>query len=390
MPLPEVSEIYPLHAVVMVRKNKLEIDMLRHKNLQLAAALAAVLSTNVMAQEQVLNVYNWSDYIEPDAIAAFEKETGIKVNYDVYDSNEVLEAKLMSGGSGYDLVVPTGAFLERQVQAGIYSEIDKTKLSNYKNLDQEFIEKVAQHDAGNVHNVPYAWGTIGLGYNKAQVKERLGDQPINSLDLIFNPEMSAKLADCGIAVLDSPAEVVSIVLNYLGLDPNSESKVDLKKASELMASVRSNIRYFHSSKYISDLANGDVCVALGYNGDILQSESRADEAGQGVEVGYEIPKEGTMVWFDLMAIPKDAPHIEAAYQFIDYVLRPEVAAGISNFVYYAVANKAAEPLLNEDIISNPGIYPDEATKAKLFTQKAHTAKFDRQLTRAWTGIKTGR
>jgi len=364
--------------------------MMRDKKLQVVAALAAVFSTSAMAQENVLNVYNWSDYIEPEAIVAFEKETGIKVNYDVYDSNEVLEAKLMSGGSGYDLVVPTGAFLERQVQAGIYGEIDKKKLNNYKNLDQAFIEKIAQHDAGNAHNVPYAWGTIGLGYNKAQLQERLGDQPINTLDLIFNPEIAAKVADCGIAILDSPAEVMSIALNYLGLDPNSESKAELKRASELIASVRSSIRYFHSSKYISDLANGDVCVALGYNGDILQSESRAAEAGQGVEVGYAIPQEGTLVWFDLMAIPNDAPHKEAAYQFIDYILRADVAAGISNYVYYAVANTAAEPLLNEDVISNLGIYPDDATKAKLFTQKAHAAKYDRLLTRAWTGIKTGR
>lgn len=360
------------------------------KKLGLATALALTLSASAVAEEKVLNVYNWSDYINPETVAQFEQETGIKVNYDVYDSNEVLEAKLMSGGTGYDVVVPTGSFLERQVQAGIYAEIDRSKLTNYGNLDAGLISKIERHDAGNKHNVPYAWGTIGLGYNAAMVKERLGDMPLDTLDLIFKPEVAAKLADCGIGLLDSPAEVVSIALNYLGLDPNSEKKSDLKQATELLSSVRSSYKYFHSGKYISDLANGEICVALGYNGDILQAQGRAEEAGQGVEVGYAIPKEGTLVWFDLLAIPSDAPHPEAAHMFIDYVLRAETAASISNYVYYAVANTAAEPLLLEEVSGNPGIYPSAEVKANLFTQNAHTSKFDRLLTRAWTDIKTGR
>ena len=355
-----------------------------------AALLTAALSTAAVAEQQVLNVYNWSDYIDPAAVKQFEAETGIKVNYDVYDSNEVLEAKLMSGGSGYDVVVPTGSFLERQVKAGIYAEIDRSKLSNYSNLDAVLIEKISRHDADNKHNVPYAWGTIGLGYNEAMVKARLGDMPVDTLDLLFKPEVAAKLADCGIGLLDSPAEVMSIALNYLGLDPNSEKKADLKKASALMSAARQNYKYFHSGKYISDLANGEICVALGYNGDVLQAQSRAEEAGQGHKIGYAIPKEGTLVWFDLMAIPSDAPHPDAAHQFINYVLKAETGAGIANYVYYAVANKAAEPLLNKDVIGNPGIYPSDEVKANLFTQNAHTAKFDRKLTRAWTNIKTGR
>ena len=363
---------------------------MHQKKLGLAAAVALTLSTSALAEDKVLNVYNWSDYIDPAAVKQFEKETGIKVNYDVYDSNEVLEAKLMSGGSGYDVVVPTGAFLERQVQAGIYSEIDRSKLSNYGNLDTALISKIERHDAGNKHNVPYAWGTIGLGYNEKMVKERLGDMPLDTLDLIFNPEVAAKLADCGIGLLDSPAEVMSIALNYIGLDPNSESKADLKEGTKLLNSVRDSYKYFHSGKYISDLANGEICVALGYNGDILQAQSRAEEAGQGNKIGYVIPKEGTLVWFDLLAIPADAPHKDEAHQFIDYILKAETSAGISNYVYYAVANKAAEPMLNDDVKNNPGIYPSEAVKANLFTQNAHTAKFDRLLTRAWTGIKTGR
>ena len=356
----------------------------------LASAVSLSMSAMAMAESKELNIYNWSDYIYPEAVEQFEKATGIKVNYDVYDSNEVLEAKIMAGKSGYDLVVPTGSFLERQVQANIYAEIDKSKLANYGNLDKELLAKVARHDANNAHSVPYAWGTIGLGYNVDQVKQRLGDVEVDSLDLIFNPAVASKLKDCGIAVLDSPAEVMAIALNYLGLDPNSEAKADLDKAEALMKSVRSNYRYFHSSQYISDLANGEICVTLGYNGDVLQSQSRAVEADQGVNVAYAIPKEGTLVWFDLMAIPADAPHKDAAYKFIDFVLQPETAAGISNYVYYAVPNAAAEPLVDEEVHNDPGIYPSDAVKAKLFPQQAHTAKFDRLLNRAWSNVKTGR
>ncbi|MBQ0757021.1 MAG: polyamine ABC transporter substrate-binding protein, partial [Amphritea sp.] len=317
------------------------------KKLGLAAALAVSVSTTAIAEEQVVNFYNWSDYISPEILDNFTKETGIKVNYDVYDSNEGLEAKLMAGGSGYDVVVPTGSFLERQVQAGIYAEIDRSQLSNYGNLDSVMVEKISRHDAGNKHNVPYAWGTIGLGYNVDMLKERLGDIPVDSLDIIFKPEIAAKLKDCGITLLDSPAEVVAIALNYLGLDPNSEKKADLKKASELLKSVRDSYRKFDSAGYISDLANGDTCVALGYNGDVLQAKGRAEEAGQGVNIGYSIPKEGTLVWFDLLAIPSDAPHKQAAHKLIDYILKAESAASISNFAYYAVANKAAEPMVQE-------------------------------------------
>lgn len=356
----------------------------------LAAALALSVSTTAIAEEQVVNFYNWSDYISPEILENFTKDTGIKVNYDVYDSNEVLEAKLMSGGTGYDVVVPTGSFLERHVQAGIYAEIDRGQLSNYSNLDAVMIEKIARHDDGNKHNVPYAWGTIGLGYNVEMVKARLGDTPVDSLDLIFKPEIAAKLKDCGITILDSPAEVMSIALNYLGLDPNSEKKADLKQATALLKSVRESYGKFNSSTYISDLANGETCVALGYNGDMLQAQSRAEEAGQGIEIGYAIPKEGTMVWFDLLAIPADAPHKAAAHKLIDYILKGDSAASISNYAYYAVANKAAEPLLLEEVRNNPGIYPSDEVKANLFTQNAHTSKFDRLLTRAWTGIKTGR
>lgn len=362
------------------------------KKVGYGAALATLLAmtTSVAAQEQVVNVYNWSDYIDPAAIEEFQKTTGIKVNYDVYDSNEVLEAKLMSGRSGYDVVVPTGSFLERHVQAGIYAEVDQSSLSNIGNLDAVLLKQIENHDAGNKHSVPWAWGTIGLGYNVDMLKQRLGDVPFDTLDLVFNPEVAAKVADCGIALLDSPAEVVSIALHYLGLDPNSEDKGDLKKAADLMKSVRSSIKYFHSSKSISDLANGEICVAMGYNGDMLQSKDRAAEAGQGVNVEFSIPSEGTMVWFDLMAIPADAPHKDNAHKFIDFILQPEIAAGISNYVFYAVPNTPAEKLLDAEVKNNQGIYPSDEVKAKLFTQQAHSAKFDRRLNRTWTAIKTNR
>lgn len=355
-----------------------------------AAVLALGVSGAVMAEQQVLNVYNWSDYIDPAVLENFQKETGIKLNYDVYDSNEVLEAKLMAGGSGYDVVVPTAAFLERQAKAGIYAPIDMSLLSNAGNLDEDMRAKVARHDPGNQYNVPYTWGTIGLGYNVAALKQRLGEVPFDSLDLLFKPEVVSKLQDCGVSVLDSPAEVVSMALHYLGLDPNSEKKSDLKKATALLQSVRPYYTKFTSSQFTSDLANGELCLAMGYNGDVLQAQSRAAEAGQGIEIEYRIPKEGSLVWFDLMAIPADAPHKEAAHRFIDYILRPENAAAVSNFAYFAVANNKVDPYLLDEVKNDKGIYPDEDVKASLFTQNTHTAKYDRLLTRAWTMIKANR
>ncbi|ADZ92994.1 polyamine ABC transporter substrate-binding protein [Marinomonas mediterranea] len=340
--------------------------------------------------QDVVNVYNWSDYMAPGAMEKFEAETGIKVNYDVYDSNEVLEAKLMAGSTGYDLVFPSNSFVERQIKAGIYQPIDKSKLSNAGNIDPITAKQIELHDPGNEHNIPYAGGTIGIGYNVKMIEERLGTKDIDSLDVLFNPEIAAKLADCGIGILDSPAEVMAVVNNYRGVNPNSEDRSELKQSAKLLSSARSFYKYFHSSKYIADLANGDICVALGYNGDILQSQSRAEEAGQGVEINYVIPKEGTVAWYDVMAMPKDAPHPEAAYKLMDFILKGETAAAISNYVYYAVPNTAAVPLLDEEVKTNKGIYPTKAVQEKLFVQIAHTSRFDRSLTRAWQSVKTGR
>lgn len=363
------------------------------KVLSVASVLAVMvtMTSGAMAEEEkVLNVYNWFDYIGETTIDDFEKETGIKVRYDTFDSNEILEAKLLSGSSGYDVVVPSANFMERQIQAGVFMQLDQAKLSNYGNLDKAILDRVAVHDPNNAHSVPYMWGTTGFGYNVADVTERMPDAPVDSWDLIFKPEIVEKFADCGVAFIDSPAEVMGIALNYLGLDPNSEDKDDLKAAKKLMLSIRPHVKYFNTGQYLNDIANGEVCIAVGYSGDFSIAQVRAEEAGQGIEIAYVIPKEGTQMWFDMLAVPEDAPHPENAHKFIDFILRPEVAAGVSNYVFYANPNTAATDLVDPAITGDPSIYPDDATKANLFALKAHSPKYDRKLTRAWTTVKTGR
>ncbi len=342
-------------------------------------------------EEKVLNIYNWSDYIAEDTIANFEKETGIRVRYDVFDSNEVLEAKLLAGNTGFDLVVPSLSFLARQIQAGVFMPLDKTRLDNYKNLDPELMQRIAVLDQDNAHAIPYLWGTTGIGYNVAKVREALGaDAPVDSWALILDPENLKKLKACGVAFLDAPAEVIPAALNYLGEDPNSfDPELIQGKAQALLMKLRPSITYFHSSQYINDLANGDICVALGWSGDILQAADRASEANNAVEVAYVIPREGAAMWFDMMAIPKDAPHPENALRFMNYLLRPQVIADITNYVWYANANRAATPLVDKDIIEDPGVYPTPAAARKLYTLKVLPAKVDRVYTRTWTRVKTG-
>jgi putrescine transport system substrate-binding protein len=353
-----------------------------------AGALAS-LAAPLAAQEE-LNVYNWSDYVAEDTISGFEEKTGIEVNYDVFDSNEVLEAKMLTGSTGYDVVVPSIEFMARQAQAGVFAEIDKEALSNYGNLDPEILKVVAVNDPGNTYGVPYMMFTTGIGYDVNKVAERIEADKIGSWDMVFDPETAAKLADCGITMLDSPSEMVAPALNYLGLDPNSEDAGDLEQAKELLLSIRPHVRYFHSSQYINDLANGEVCVSVGYSGDLLQARDRASEADQGVEIAYAIPREGAQVGFDMLAIPADAPNPEAALRFIDYILEPEVSAAITNYVYFANPNTAATEHVDAEVRDDPGIYPPEETRANLFSLKPHGARFDRSLTRAWTEIKTGR
>nr|WP_314256929.1 polyamine ABC transporter substrate-binding protein [uncultured Devosia sp.] len=355
----------------------------------LALAIGALfVASPVLAQEEpVLNVYNWSDYIAADTIANFEAETGIKVNYDVYDNNEIVDAKLLAGSSGYDLVVPSGNFLERQIMAGLILPLDKAQLPNFSNLDPNALATAAIVDPDNAHGIPYMQNTIGLGYNVAKVAEALGtDEPPTSWDLLFDPETVAKLASCGVAVMDSPSEVVGTALHILGLDANSESEEDLAKAEELLNAIKPSVRYFHSSQYIDDLGNGEICVAMGYSGDMFIA---ADAAAEGTEVAYLIPEEGAPTLYDFMAIPVDAPHPENAHKFINYILEPEVVAAISNTVFYANPNPASLEFVDAEVKDNPSIYPSEETLAKGFTMKAHSPEYEEVLTRTWTRIKTG-
>lgn len=356
----------------------------------LAAALTLGASVQALAQEE-LHVYNWSDYIAEDTIARFEKESGIKVTYDVYDSNEVLEAKLLAGHSGYDLVFPTARpFADRQIKAGIFQPVDTSKLSNYHNLDQTILNSLSDVDPGHKYLVPYMWGTTGIGINVTKVKAILGnDAPLDSWHLLFDPKITAKLADCGISLMDDPTEVLVAARAYLGKNPNDYSTEAMDEAAEVVNKVRPNIRYFHSSQYINDLANGDICVAHGYSGDVLQAKARAEEAGNGVQIAYLVPKEGAVVWTDVMAIPKDAPNPSAAQKFINFLLRPDVIAPISNYVAYANANAAATNLVDESVRNDPGIYPPQATRERFITLKTPTTRETKSINRIWTRIKTG-
>jgi len=353
---------------------------------QAAAPAAPAAST----EEKVLNVYNWSDYVDPKVIEDFQSQTGIKVRYDVFDSNEVLETKLLTGNSGYDVVVPSAYFLERQIKAGVFRKLDKTKLPNLANLDPDLMQRAAGHDPGNEYGVVYMWGTTGIGYDATKVKKILPSAPVDSWNLIFDPAVISKLKGCGVSVLEDPTDMVATALLYLGKDPNSQSEADLKLAEDLLVAIRPYIRSISSSAYIDGLANGDICVAVGYSGDMLQARDRAVEAGKPVDIQYSIPKEGALMWFDTLAIPADAKHPDNAHLFIDYLMRPEVAAKNSDFVKYANANAKATALVNEELRNDPGIYPTPEVKARLQANLTKSAEFTRLLNRAWTRFTTGR
>ena len=357
---------------------------------QAAPAESAQAPAAPAAEEKVVNVYNWSDYIDPAMLEAFTKETGIKVNYDVFDSNEVLQTKLLAGNTGYDVVVPSASFLELQIKAGVFQKLDKSKLPNWSHLDESIMARIAKHDPGNEYAVNHMWGTDAIGYNVKKVQAIDPKAPVDSWSLILDPKWAAKFKDCGISVLDAPDEVVGVALAYLGKDPNSENLDDLKAAEDLLMKIRPYVRMIHSSQYIDSLANGDICVTLGWSGDILQSKSRAEEAGQGVEIAMTVPKEGTIIWFDMYAIPADAPHPDNAHAFINYMMKPEVAAANSNFVHYATANKDAIPLLDPAVRDDPGVYPPQAVMDKLFPNLARSPEYTRELNRAWTRFTTGK
>jgi putrescine transport system substrate-binding protein len=353
-----------------------------------AGALAA--PAPLLAQkERTLNVYNWSDYIDPSVLEDFSRETGIKVKYDTFDSNDILETKLLTGKSGYDVVVPTAYFLERQIKAGVFQKLDKSKLPNLVNVWPEIASRLARYDPGNQYAVNYMWGTTGIGYNVSKAREAFG-APIDSWDVVFRPENLAKFKSCGVMMLDSSDDILPAALHYLGLNENTTVQSDLEKAADLLAAVRPSVRKFHSSEYINALATGEICFVVGWSGDIKQAQKRAAEARNGVEIGYAIPREGAQMWFDNFAIPKDARNVAEAHEFINYMLRPDVAAKNSNFVAYANGNLASQKLIDKAVIGDRTVYPDEETLKKLYTISAHDAKTQRIMNRLWTRIKTGR
>ena len=357
-----------------------------------AILIAAVLLPSVAsAEERTVNFYNWSNYIAPGVLEDFTKESGIKVVYDTFDANETLETRLLAGKSGYDVVVPTAYFLQRQIRANVFQKLDKAKLPNLANAWPFVTQHLATYDPGNVYAVNYMWGTTGIGYNVKKVREILGDEgKIDSWDIVFKPENLAKFRDCGVHMLDSADDIFPAALDYLGLDPNSTKQADLERAADLVGKIRPYVRKFHSSEYLSALATGEICLVVGWSGDIMQAKSRAAEAKNGIEIGYVIPKEGAQMFFDNLAIPADAQHVAEAYELIDYLNRPEVAAKNSDFLSYANGNLASQKLVDPKILGDKNIYPDDATLQKLFVITARDPATQRIINRLWTKVKTGR
>jgi putrescine transport system substrate-binding protein len=361
--------------------------------LSLRKTLLAMTTLTVMGTavaEPTVRVYNWSDYVGETTLEDFQKATGITPVYDVFDSNETLEGKLLAGHTGYDVVVPSSNFLAKQIKAGAFQKLDKSQLPNWQNLDPALLKQLEKSDPGNQYGVPYLWGTNGIGYNVDKVKAALGTDKLDSWAILFEPENLKKLSKCGVSFMDSPDEVYPAVLQYLGLDPNSTNPDDYKKAEAQLLKVRPYITYFHSSKYISDLANGNICVAFGYSGDVFQARSRAEEAKKGVNIGYAIPKEGANLWFDLLAIPKDAKNVKEAHAFINYLLQPEVIAKVSDYVGYANPNPQAGELMNAELRQDETVYPPQAVMDKLYVMKELPPQLLRLETRSWTRVKSGK
>ena len=355
------------------------------------AAVLALLSQQARAEERTVNFYNWSNYMAPGVLEDFTRETGIKVVYDTFDANETLETRLLAGKSGYDVVVPTAYFLQRQITANVFQKLDKSKLPNLANAWPVVTKRLAVYDPGNVYGANYMWGTTGIGYNVKAVQKILGaDAGIDSWDVVFKPENLAKFRDCGIHMLDSADDIFPAALSYLGLDPNSTKQADLEKAADLVIKIRPYVRKFHSSEYLSALATGEICFVVGWSGDIMQARSRAAEAKNDIEIGYAIPKEGAQMFFDNLAIPADANNVAEAYQLINYLYRPEVAARNSDYLSYANGNLASQKLVDPKILNDKNIYPDEATLAKLFVITARDPATQRVINRLWTRVKTGR
>jgi putrescine transport system substrate-binding protein len=340
------------------------------------------------AEEKRLYIYNWTDFIGPDTIAQFEKLTGIKVTYDVYDAEETMEARLLAGGSGYDLVSASTDFFSREIKAGVYETLDKSKLPNWKNLDPRILELQAAYDPGNAHAVPYLHSINGFAYNVDMVKARMPDAPVNSLDMLFNPAVVSKFTDCGVTFLDSAEDVLQLALNYLGLDPNTTRPEDFKAAEAMLLKVRPYVRSFDSSEYLNGLANKELCVAMSWSSDYALSHARAKAAGVNVNLAFSVPKEGANETFSSLLIPEGAPHPDAAYRFIDFILRPDVIAGITNAIYYGNDNVASRPLVDRRILADQTLYPTPEIEARLYKSAEVSAATERLRTRTWTRIKT--
>jgi len=359
--------------------------------LALLAAVAVMPAAAQVKKDRIVNVYNWSDYIAPGIVEDFSRETGITVRYDTFDSNDTLETKLLAGKSGYDLVVPTAYFLERQIKAGVFQKLDKGKLQNLANLWPEITGRLEKYDPGNQFAVNYMWGTTGIGFNAAKARDVLGaDARIDSWDIVFKPENLAKFKACGVHMLDSADDILPAALSYLGLDPNATKEADLQKAADLMTKIRPSVRKFHSSEYLNALASGEICLVVGFSGDVKQSQKRAAEARNGVAIAYVVPKEGAQLWFDNLAIPRDARNVAEAHEFINFLQKPEVAARNSNFISYANGNLASQKFIDKAILDDRTIYPDAAMMDRLYTIDAHDPKTERLMNRLWTRIKTGR
>lgn len=358
--------------------------------IRLVAALAMLLVGSAAARAQaVVNVYNWTDYIDAKILTEFESKTGIKVRYDTYDSNDVLETKMLAGKTGYDVIVPTSTYLARMIGAGVLAPLDKTKTPNLRHMDPDLMGRLARVDAGNAHGVIYLWGTTGIGLNADKIRARMAKPPANSLAMIFDPAVISKFADCGVNLLDAPDEMIPAALRYLGLDPNSKDEANVLKAEAALLKIRPFVRKFHSSQYVNDLANGDVCLAFGWSGDILQAKARAEEAKNGVKVQYLLPKEGALQWFDVMAIPKDAPNPAAAHAFIDFLMTPEISARISTAVQYPNGNKASLPLISKETMEDKDVWPRAEAMKSLYTITPNNQAQQRLFTRVWTKVKAG-
>jgi len=358
---------------------------------QLLVAVAALLAAWVApaAGEKVLNVFTWPDYIAPDTIANFEAEYGIKVNYDVYDSTEMAEARLLAGHTGYDVVAHAERYSARLIPIGIYQPLDRSRLTHWGNLDPWVLKTLDSADPGNRHGVPYLWGTTGFTYNVKMIRERMPDAPVTSGDMIFKPEVARRFADCGITFVDEPTDVIPMVMLYLGHDPNSLDPVHLAEVEKVLKGVRPDIRYFSSAKMLIDLPNEEVCIAMSWSGDYAQAMFRAKEAGRPVELAYTVQREGALAWFDLWFIPADAPHPDNAHLFLNYLLRPEVAAAISNETRYATPNLKALPLLLPEVRNDPAVYPPDEIRLNLHKGVLHDPKQERLRSRLWSRVKTG-